>query len=785
MRLFRGVRGRGAIAGVVAMVAVGGAVLVGLDQGNDVDTVRLLSGSAWFASAKVGQITLLDGASAEVSAQVRVAEPGDALSVVQQGATAYTVDQTTGTVRRVDGVNFVPTAPSAPIADVRGSALSLVAGPSTVYALDTTRGLLAAADPKTLDRRGGMLSVASRLAAGTVTVDDTGTLWAVDVATGDVDRVIGQDKTIRTGVVKPGNSVITIADGHPVIVDPTDRKAVSIDRDTGRVTGTFALDLRPDDKFQVSGSAHTERIYVVAARGVLDVCDLAKARCDNAIPLTAGSDFGPAVEAGDRVFVPDYTTGQVWVINLRDSRVIAKPTVLKPNVRFQLMTRDGVVFYNDTNSEDAGVVQVDGSLTRIKKYDRNNPDKGVVDPNHGDGSQPSAPAPPSGPVNDPKPSGVVPSDNNNPQNPNQPQAPNDPQVPDNPQNPSVPTGPTEPSNPAAPLKLQIVVDKATPTVDEPITLTVTDASGVAPKSAHWTYGDGDVNDGVTTNHKWAKARPAPYIVAVEVTMPDGRQGTTSVNITVSEIPRFRLTVNPSAGGTVSGGGIQCPATCFVDLAKDVQITLTATPDAGHLAGSWGDGCHGTSTACDVRMGTAPISVTYTFTPKPEPPVRLSVASPANGSVSGGGIQCPGKCFVDVPKGTRITLTATPAAGFVFGTWTGDCSGAACSVTMDGPHTVSATFTPAPFKVDVVNQYDRVASHHAWVDVSDGHNCTSACHYTIPRNSGRATLTFTAGVGIASFKGWVGECAFAGTSKTCTITLDHDISVGAKFAPLGG
>jgi hypothetical protein len=782
-RLFQGVRGRGAIAGLVALVVAGGVVFVGVGHGNDAGAVRLLSGSAWFASAKVGQITLLDGASAEVSAQVKVADPGDALSVVQQGATAYTVNQANGTVRRVDGVTFEPTPPAAPIADVRDSALSLVAGPTTVYALDTARGLLASADPKTLDRRGGMLSVASRLTAGTVTVDDAGTLWAVDVATGDVNRVVSQDKTIRTGVVKPGDSVITIANGHPVIVDPTDRKAVSVDRDNGRVTGKFDLDLRPGDKFQVSGSPHAERIYVVATRGVLDVCDLVAARCGNAIPLTAGGDFGAAVEAGDRVFVPDYTTGEVWVIDLRGSRVIARPSVLKPNMKFQLMTRDGVVFYNDTNSEDAGVVQLDGSVSRIKKYDRDNPGKGVTQPDSGgqvqaSGTQPTASRQPS--------SNGRTSDTDAPGNTTAPSHDNDPRNPGDPQDPNDPGNPVDPQNPGGALNLQIVVDKATPTVDEPVVLTVTEASGQTPRSAHWTYGDGATNDGVTTNHKWAKARPAPYIVSVEATMPDGRQGTKSVNITVSETPKYRLSVATPAGGTLSGGGIQCPGTCFVDLAQDVQITLTATPDASHLAGTWDGGCHGTGTTCDVRMGTTPINVSYKFEAKPEPPVRLSVAAPANGSISGGGIQCPSKCFVDVPKGTtKITVTATPASGYVFGTWTGDCGGSTCTVTMDRPHTVSATFTPAPYKVDVVNQHDRVAAHHGWVEVSDGHNCTSSCHYTIPRDSGRATLTFTAGVGIASFKGWVGDCASAGTNKVCTVTLDHDVSVGAKFAPLGG
>src|SRR3954464_15437544 len=99
MRLLQGARGRVA-AGLAAVAVVGGVAAVGVNQADNVSEVHLLSGAAWLASAKVGQVTLLDGASAEVSGQVKVANPGDVLTVVQQGATAYAVNQTTGGIRR-------------------------------------------------------------------------------------------------------------------------------------------------------------------------------------------------------------------------------------------------------------------------------------------------------------------------------------------------------------------------------------------------------------------------------------------------------------------------------------------------------------------------------------------------------------------------------------------------------------------------------------------------------------------------------------------------------------
>lgn len=50
----------------------------------------------------------------------------------------------------------------------------------------------------------------------------------------------------------------------------------------------------------------------------------------------------------------------------------------------------------------------------------------------------------------------------------------------------------------------------------------------------------------------------------------------------------------------------------------------------------------------------------------------------------------------IPRGTVVTLTAVPAEGWTFGSWTRDGSGkdATLSVTMDAPHTVQAVFLSA-------------------------------------------------------------------------------------------
>ncbi|MEV4315031.1 hypothetical protein [Actinocrispum sp. NPDC049592] len=699
----------------MAALLVGGVVVAGQDDGHPAQQVQLLPGAAWLPSSRVGQVTLLDGSSVEVAAQLQAAPPGNALDVVQQGATAYVIDQTAGTVRRVDGATFELTSPASPIPDAHAG-LTAIPSRNSLYTVDTQRGIVADTDPHTLARRGEMLSLASKLSAGAATVDDNGTLWAVDTATGDLTRVSGGSRTIQRQVAQPGRSILAVANGSPVVLDTAGRKAITIDRDTGRVRDTVDLDVRTNDTFEVSGSPHSDRLYLVVGRGVLTICDLAAVKCDKAIPLDVGNKYGAAVEAGNRLFVPDYTTGQVWIIDLARSQVIAKPTVLTRPGQFQLLSRDSLVFYNDASTEHAGVIHLDGSVAAAAKYNPDNPAKGVTNPNPPPGRQPDAPnpspdkpKPPQDTPGTPPPSSRPPQPDPQPGTPTgapRPADPGDPPVnrPDPPGNPGDPPvdRPDPPGNPGGPPepRLEIAMSEVNPVVDESITLRVTNSSGEAPTSAHWTFGDGAQGDGVTTSHSWTAARPTGYLVAAVVTLPDGRERTVSVTVPVTEKPTVPLTVAvPGGGGTITGGGLNCPGVCTVGVEPGKQVTLTARPDGDHVLGTWsGDACAGSKAAtCVVTMDSAK-TVSHRF----DSPLRtftLTAIRPSSGSIrsnnppiSCGGI-ISGACSATVNQGTQIQLTPAPDQNHDFVSWGGACAGqgTTCVLTMTKDETVSATF----------------------------------------------------------------------------------------------
>jgi hypothetical protein len=73
-------------------------------------------------------------------------------------------------------------------------------------------------------------------------------------------------------------------------------------------------------------------------------------------------------------------------------------------------------------------------------------------------------------------------------------------------------------------------------------------------------------------------------------------------------------------------------------------------------------------------------------------LAVSIAGDGNGSVEGGGIECPeGACKVEIRADETVTLTAQPDANFHLESFSGDCSGTSCTLTMTGPMSVTATF----------------------------------------------------------------------------------------------
>ncbi|WP_132122954.1 hypothetical protein [Actinocrispum wychmicini] len=613
-----------------AVAVVGAIVAFGADDGNPATDMKVLPGMAWLTSANVGQLTLLDGSTAEVVAQIAVASAGNALDVVQSGTTAYAVDRTAGTVRRIDAATFEPTRPVAPIANAQAG-LTAFAGPHVLYVMDGQRGVYVNADPKTASPLGEPNALAAQLDDGTAGLDDVGRLWLVDNGTGDLTSVDHSRRTTTHGVVRPGHNTLAIANGSPVIVNAAEHKVIMVDPDTGGVARAIDLDLRSTDTVQVSGSPHAPRAYVVASRGVLNVCDLDAGSCDRTIPLGAEGQLGAAVEAANRIFVPDYSTGQIWIVDLTTGAVVAKPVVLRPAGRFQLRAQDDMVFFNDPKTERAGVVHFDGNIVNAAKYDPTNPSKGLTTPlNHSNGP---APAPE-------QQSSAVPSTSALPPGPQNPQTSPNPQGSQSQTSRGSTTqsslSSTTSSSSQAPVpSLVVSASTAAPVAGDQVTFNVKAADNSTLTNVTWTFNGngGDAGNGAGTpiSHTWA-TDGGPFLITVHATVPDGRSTVGSTQVTVAKTPTINVTLQVSAGGTVSGGPFgSCAGTCTQAVDRRHDITLKATPDNAHTFDKFSVAECGQPgvTTCVLRMAShaADLTIPVTFKVKPLPTTTPQPTTP--------------------------------------------------------------------------------------------------------------------------------------------------------------
>jgi hypothetical protein len=162
---------------------------------------------------------------------------------------------------------------------------------------------------------------------------------------------------------------------------------------------------------------------------------------------------------------------------------------------------------------------------------------------------------------------------------------------------------------------------------------------------------------------------------------------------LERLPQFQLTISTSGGkGTVfsSPKGLSCPPQCSVLVDNQRIVSVGAAPAAGFRLLRWTGACTG-SLSCTVTMDAAK-SLTAVFGASS---YKLAVRVTGRGKVSGVGTPCSTSCTRDLPSGARSTLRATPARGFRFAGWTGDCRGStACKLQGDGPHRVAVRFVHA-------------------------------------------------------------------------------------------
>ena len=166
-------------------------------------------------------------------------------------------------------------------------------------------------------------------------------------------------------------------------------------------------------------------------------------------------------------------------------------------------------------------------------------------------------------------------------------------------------------------------------------------------------------------------------------------------------------------------------------------------------------------------------MTATFAPAE----TLSVSINGNGSVfsTPPGINCGTTCTAGFAQGSQVSLTPEPTGGWLFGGWSGACSGSGnCTVTMNSAQSVNANFAQITYQLVVT-----VTGSGTVTSNPTGIHCPSTCSAIFGSNT-VVTLSATPAAGM-SFIGWGGACSGSGS---CSVDMFGPESVSAAFTTNG-
>ena len=216
------------------------------------------------------------------------------------------------------------------------------------------------------------------------------------------------------------------------------------------------------------------------------------------------------------------------------------------------------------------------------------------------------------------------------------------------------------------------------------------------------------------------------------------------------ISTYTLTVTTSGNGTVA------KSPDLPSYGYGTVVTLTATPAGSYQFVGWSGAVSGAANPTTVTMDSDK-SVTATFAATV---YSLTIQTIGSGTVA------PTPPGLSYGSGTVVTITASPAVGWHFVSWSGDASGTAgtTTVTMDADRSVTATFAIDTYSLTVTTTGSGTVAR---IPDQPSYDYGSLL-----------TLTATPSTGY-EFVNWSGDAS--GTANPTTVTMDSDKSVTATFA----
>ena len=202
----------------------------------------------------------------------------------------------------------------------------------------------------------------------------------------------------------------------------------------------------------------------------------------------------------------------------------------------------------------------------------------------------------------------------------------------------------------------------------------------------------------------------------------------------------------------TGGSLSCTPN---PVPHGQSASCTATPQTGFQFTGWTGDCAGTG-ACQFANVTSAHSVGAAFAP-----ITYAIATPA---VTGGSVNCTPN---PVPHGQDTICVASPAMGYHFTHWSGDCTGTASACMLSnvtGPRSMIGNFALNTYSIGI-------APAPA--------NGTVTCTPNPVTHGQDASCTATPDANY-HFTSWSGDCTGTGACQLSNVTGPR--SVSATFTP---
>ncbi|WP_436772192.1 fibronectin type III domain-containing protein [Yinghuangia sp. YIM S09857] len=403
----RGNARTGRAAGWTSTLVVGtliaASVLVGVGAAGTES--RMSDAGAWLASLKNSTIVHVNGSTGRVDGVVRVgADTKGPLDVVQEGQGLLVLDRSTGVVTRIDpGQLTVAQAKSFDSARMR-----IVASEDSTWAVDEAAATVQRIDRVTLGPDGKMVQLPGKPEAARIDEEDV--LWVLVPSKGTAIPVADDELGEPAVVGEPGERArLTVAAGRAAVLNTKAGTLSVLSSEaqglTIRLPGELAASA-PDSVLMAE--QHVSPLVPILAP---DTGSLVVANVESGVVQatkldeTAGRSYGAPQALGSRIYIPDTGTGELVVYDTASARFESRIQVTGKPGDLEVHARGDRLWVNDQDNATAAVVDDEGKVHRIDKYDTQVPgaDTSSASPSASNtpSPNPSTPRPPVGTPVDP------------------------------------------------------------------------------------------------------------------------------------------------------------------------------------------------------------------------------------------------------------------------------------------------------------------------------------------------------------------------------------------------